>query len=264
MGVNGKNLQKKLSKCKYYNETDLVTSTGNPLFECLKREAKFACGASICRSCGYFTPDLTFLGERYELLELYHMTHINNVASIIEKGILCRNEINKKALQYEDISNMEVQERREDKIIDNIDLHSYVPLFFAKRTPMQYALKLGGVDWQAPICFLCINVEVLLIDGTYFTDGNAASNRTKFYDDLSELDKLPWDILRADYWIKYEDGKRKRSAEVLVPHKIPFSMVHRVVVYNRKALINIIGTVPRDVEIAIDRRFYFSRIEGRE
>lgn len=49
-----------------------------------------------------------------------------------------------------------------------------------------------------------------------FTDGNAASRDTRFFDKASDLDKLPWDVLNAEYWNDFDDGKRKKCAEVLI------------------------------------------------
>ena len=53
-----------------------------------------------------------------------------------------------------------------------------------------------------------------------FSDGNAASKKTQFYDSLNDLDKIPWDVLNGKYWGDFPDGKRKRCAEVLVYPRI--------------------------------------------
>ena len=57
--------------------------------------------------------------------------------------------------------------------------------------------------------------------GIIFTDGNAASEKTIFYEDAADLDALDWDCLEAEYWTDFDDGARKRCAEALVPVRIP-------------------------------------------
>ena len=88
---------------------------------------------------------------------------------------------------------------------------------------------------QKDLAILYIDCTVADYSGVLFTDGNAASGATEFYDDFNKLNELDLEVLKADYWISFEDGKRKRCAEVLVPDAIPFESVSRVVVENANA-----------------------------
>ena len=50
--------------------------------------------------------------------------------------------------------------------------------------------------------------------------------------------------LNAEYWLDYEDGARKRCAEVLVPNELQASFIDSVVVQNPSVLQNIEAAVP--------------------
>ena len=54
----------------------------------------------------------------------------------------------------------------------------------------------------------------------------------KFFDNLADLKELDWDCLYADRWNDFDDGKRTRCAEILVPGSVPLSRVARAVVSN--------------------------------
>lgn len=58
----------------------------------------------------------------------YHMTHVNNLNAILnEKAILAKNFLDEGS--FIDISNLDVQLRRQGKILPNgRNLHDYVPL----------------------------------------------------------------------------------------------------------------------------------------
>ena len=86
------------------------------------------------------------------------------------------------------------------------------------------------------LAILYFDKSVMLFPGVIFTNGNAASGSTKFFDDLENLDQLDWEILRAEYWSEFFDGRRKRCAEVLVPRVLPFALVREMVVQNVDSL----------------------------
>jgi len=66
--------------------------------------------------------------DTYNVKALYHMTHIDNLYSILKYGLLSHGN----QFQKEDISNREVNSRRSvrDPLFRR-PLHSYVPFYFA-------------------------------------------------------------------------------------------------------------------------------------
>ncbi len=69
--------------------------------------------------------------KELDIGSLWHFTDFRKLKSILEHGLLSRNDCDAKGIKYIDSSNQEVQERREE-------YHDCVPLFFADNTPMLY------------------------------------------------------------------------------------------------------------------------------
>lgn len=65
--------------------------------------------------------------NRSDITELHYITHINNVPSIIQMGILSRNKARHDKINNHDISMESVQDRRSDKKIPGTNkvLHDY-------------------------------------------------------------------------------------------------------------------------------------------
>lgn len=151
---------------------------------------------------------------KYQGKFLYHMTAICNLPSILEHGLHSHNQAHHLKLISQDISDPEVQDIRSsiEDPIHHRRLHDYVPLYFNTRNPMLYRRK----DIQDQIVMLGIDSKVLLDKNTIFSDGNAASKETRFYQEVSNLSQISWDIVNANSWADIQDGKRIKCAEVLV------------------------------------------------
>lgn len=155
--------------------------------------------------------------EKYGIKYLYHMTHISNFNNILSHGLLSHNQAHSRHFTKIDISNRNVNMRR-DKI-ENIffrNIHDYVPFYFNPKNPMLFVRK----SEQNNIIIMGFNKKLLIGDEVIFTDGNAASNQTLFYSNLDDLSLLNWNCIRAKYWNDYNDGKRIRCAEVLVYNQV--------------------------------------------
>lgn len=163
---------------------------------------------------------------------LYHMTHIDNLASIVDNGLLSHNEAHRQGLIESDISDPKVQNIRA-RTVDPFykrALHEYVPLYFTPTNPMLYRNQ----ERQEDIVILGLDPQLLYETNVIFTNGNAAATRTNFYKDIQMLSKLPWDSIRARSWIDIEDGKRIKCAEILVYPKIEPNWIQRVFCYSHK------------------------------
>lgn len=145
----------------------------------------------------------------------WHMTHADNLAGILGEGILSHSAA-WQLRRVTDISDASVQKRRaRSEPVYGRSLHDYAPLYVNARNPMLYRRK----EIQDQICLIEVSIDVLRNStdrAVVFTDGNAAADLTGFYSRLTDLKLLPWDVLCADYWTDFADGKRKRCAEVLV------------------------------------------------
>jgi TPR repeat protein len=170
--------------------------------------------------------------QEFGIDALYHITHIDNVEDILNNGILSHTKAHK-GFNPEDISMPEAQQYRVKKEpIYNHSIHDYAPLYIQPKNPMLFVLK----EKQSDLCILEVDINILRSDKFLFTDGNAASKATKFYKSSSDVNKIPIKVLEADYWNDFEDGKRKRCAEVLIHSSIPTKYINTIHCFNHKTM----------------------------
>lgn len=191
--------------------------------------------------------------RNYRIRYLYYIAPLENLKSIATHGLLSHNRAHADHSPA-DISDPDVQKRRmrRDPIYQK-PLHDYVPLYFRARNPMLSRRR----SLQSELAVLYIDRRMMQNPGAIFTDGNAASNRTSFYSDLADLDKLDWDCIWAPDWTKFEDGRRKRCAEVLVPELIPFNAVRRIVVQNEDARAAARAATSSHIDILVEPEWFF-------
>ena len=177
---------------------------------------------------------------------LYHITHIDNLENIIEEGLLSHTFAHALKINKRDISNQLVQMRRNH-------IHDKVPLYFNILNPMTYTFSNNR-----NLAVLKIDKKVMLLPGTIFTDGNAASTLTKYFTSLNDLDKINWNCINGTYWNNYHDGKRIKCAEVLIPYKISSSHLKEIFLYDSNSFNQISGFVSKKgIPVTINKSYYF-------
>jgi hypothetical protein len=187
--------------------------------------------------------------EEHKVEYIYHMTHYRNIESLMDFGLYPHGN----SYVDENIDNEDVNALRQkhDPIYDQ-PLHKYVPFYFNHKNAMLYA----NLDKQEDIVILCIDPRVMLTEDAIFTDGNAASTATKFYDELDDLSELDWSCLRGDKWTHFEDGKRTKMAEVLVPEHVESKFIKKIICYDQATADYLETNADCDI-IDIDTSFYF-------
>ncbi|TVU53409.1 MAG: DUF4433 domain-containing protein [Arthrospira sp. PLM2.Bin9] len=182
------------------------------------------------------------LGVKY----LYHMTHISNLNSILENGLLSHNISHEKGFIQTDISMQEAQYLR-------TKWHGYVPFYFNPRNTMLYK----RLDLQNQIVMLAIDPMLILEEGTWFSDGNVAAGATNVYNDIAMLEQLPWQIIKAPSW-NYEDPERKQKckrimcAEVLVPDRVNVQSILKIFCRSQMQISAVRQLIPDGVNISVE------------
>src|ERR687898_128319 len=98
--------------------------------------------------------------ERARLRELHYIVAIENLASLVEHGIL--SHVRASALPHVDVSMAAIQERRHQKVVPDVrlakprKLHEYANLYFDARNPMMYVRK----DLHAKLCVVRVSPDV--------------------------------------------------------------------------------------------------------
>lgn len=160
-----------------------------------------------------------YILDHYSINGFYHITHKYNIENIFKYGLLSHNEASDKLTQT-NIANSKVNFRRTkpDPIYQR-SIHNYVPLYFNPKNPMLFVRK----DIQNDLIILKIKRDIINQPNTIFTDGNAASYSSSFFNSIEDLKKLNWKCINGLYWNDFDDGKRIRCAEVLSYSKIALS-----------------------------------------
>jgi hypothetical protein len=184
------------------------------------------------------------------------MTALSNLCSILEHGLLSHNEAHRLKLVTMDISDPEVNcgiRANKKDTIHNQPLHDYVPLYFSPRNPMLFKRR----ELQKKLVILGINPQLIIESSTVFSDGNAASKDTNFYNDVAMLDNLPWNVINAPSWSDFPAGRRIKCAEVLVYPKIQAKSILSIFCYSGRQLstvheiIRSIIAIPRSITISV-------------
>lgn len=155
---------------------------------------------------------------------LYHMTHKNNLENILRNGLLSHTQAHG-GLNQVDIADNQVNIRRgRRETIHNRSIHDYIPLYFNPKNPMLFKLR----NIQDDVLILAIDRNLILNQNSIFTDGNAASQGTRFFNSIGQLTQLNWRCIRAEFWNDIADGKRIRCAEVLVFPRIEIASIKKI------------------------------------
>lgn len=157
--------------------------------------------------------------RRRRVRELYYIAHVDNIQSILQKGILSHELIEKDKVKFTAIYDKEIVEWRREREVHGKSLWSFANLYFNARNPMLYRIMCEkNLD---DIAVLGISPSVLALSDTYITTGNAACVQTEF---LRYSPTMASEILKETekkYWTEPDGSKRRIMAEFLIPEVIP-------------------------------------------
>ena len=173
---------------------------------------------------------------------IYHITHIGNLSYILNsKELIAFNRLKQQQTKYTNIAYQTIQDQRSGISVPCASrgvLHDYVPFYFAPRSPMLCSIyHKKGKSYQDNVIHLVCEAEKIQASNLTFafTDGHAIMAYSDFYDDLKDLSKIDWQIMKAKYWNDTDqdgDRKRRRQAEFLVHQFCPWTQVNEIGVIN--------------------------------
>jgi len=174
-----------------------------------------------------------------KLRGLYYITHINNLASILKRGIFCHRKVEEEKIEFTPIYDADIVSNRKNiEVAGGRNLWDFVNLYFQPRNAMLYRV----------IFFSGINIEDLIIIGLkssllnrndiFVTTGNAASSNTEFLSSTKAQKYLKTIREKTDkeWWASEDGSKRELMAECLVPDKVDPDNISEIYVPNEKAL----------------------------
>lgn len=165
---------------------------------------------------------------------LYNIQSINNICSIMKRGLLSNEKANR--IAHTSIAMNAVQERRDVISIPNgLKLHQYANVYFDPHNPMLSARR----NQNDNICILKFDCSILDIPGAIVSDRNASSAYASFYAPIFGINVINFELVYARYWADNNDDyytqlKKKsiKCAEVLIPYSIPYAYVTCATVIN--------------------------------
>jgi len=185
--------------------------------------------------------------KRKEIRQLYYITHIDNLASILKQGIFSHSEMERRGIKYTRIYDEDIVRNRASKYLPNgKSLWDYANVYFQPRNPMMYRVKIEkSID---KIAVLGIRKDVLARNDFYFTSGNAASAESEFYT-AEEFPKHEREISRQvdrGWWNSVDGSKRQIMAECLFPNFIEPGYIEEIYVANNQIADGVRDFLSRD------------------
>jgi hypothetical protein len=186
------------------------------------------------------------------MTNIYHITHIENLLSIINSGGLWSdNECLRQNAAPVNIAYQNLKARRRPTVVPVAAhgvLGDYVPFYFTTRSPMLYTITRGNVPgvrvYQRDIIYLVSSIErVVQEDCTWcFTDGHAVEVLSHFYTEYADLNQVDWATIQSRYWrdtVNDPDRKRKKQAEFLVHRFFPMAWIQEIGVFTPSSLTRV-------------------------
>jgi hypothetical protein len=204
---------------------------------------------------------------------IYHITHVRNLESIIRHGALCCDQlIAARNLNPIEIGYRDLKDRRSEWPVPKGPggmLSDYVPFYFAPRSPMLFVISKGGVpgynEGQRSVLHLIASAEQIVARGlpSVFTDGHAYMTFTSFFDDLADLNRIDWPLMKARIWRDTPDDgdrARRRQAEFLIHQECPWSLVRGIGVYDQttaELVQQIVGAAEHQPRVVVCPSWYY-------
>ncbi len=163
---------------------------------------------------------------------LYYITHIDNVPSILERGILSHERIVEEGIDYKPIYDSQIITTRYGiHTPTGRSLWGFANLYFQPRNPMLYRV----LREKSPDEIVIISLEseaILSRTDIFISTGNAASRLSEILNASEGLEAVP-EIRKAvdrEWWTEESGLKRKIMAECLVPNVVSPDLIQAIYV----------------------------------
>ncbi|MDJ1171593.1 DarT ssDNA thymidine ADP-ribosyltransferase family protein [Roseofilum sp. BLCC_M154] len=181
-----------------------------------------------------------------QIKNLYYITHIDNIPSILQNGILSHQELLDSQIVSTPIYDQEIVNLRQQRLIsEDNNLWSYANLYFQPRNPMMYrVVKEGYIKY---IAVISIKPQVLQEPGIVITDGNAAHSQTQFYSLNEGVKKIKQNHkkIQNEWWQDTDGSKRIIMSECLIPKQVKPTLIESIYVPNHEVLKKINLMLPQ-------------------
>ena len=207
------------------------------------------------------------LAQAYMSKGPFYITHVDNVRSILEHGILSHERIEREGIPFTPIYDKAIVTARGSRSAPNDQsLWTFANIYLQPRNAMLYRVLLERSSDD--IVVLCVRHDILKREDIYLTIGGAGSPRSPILsrgDGLKSLLKHRKYIDR-EWWSEVDDSKRLGMAECLVPDSIPPDYITSIYVANQN-MANQLRAGParsKDVAVIPDSYMFFKPESHKE
>jgi len=198
------------------------------------------------------------MATKHPIKGLYYITHIDNIPSILQRGILSHELVEEQRVLFTPIYDAQIVSSRRGRLApDGKSLLEFANLYFQPRNPMLYRV-ISEKDKKS-IVIVSVSPQVLNIPGAFVTIGNAASPLSDILpvkDGLKVITQI-WDIINGDWWREEDGSKRKIMAECLVPDVVPPDFIHSIYVTSRSVADRISLSPTSKISIIPEPHMFF-------
>ncbi|MCS6887469.1 MAG: DarT ssDNA thymidine ADP-ribosyltransferase family protein [Chloroflexus sp.] len=166
---------------------------------------------------------------------LFYITHLDNLPSIVQHGILSHAQVEARGLSPTPIYDANiVSRRRERQAPDGRSLWEFANLYFQARNPMLY--RVIGEKGKQHVVIIGIDPSVMELPGCLIAAGNAASPLSEIVPVAEGLPKIAalWKVINSEWWRQADGSKRVMMAECLVPDIISPTYLQTIYTPNHK------------------------------
>ena len=208
--------------------------------------------------------------------EFYYITHIDNLASILNYGILSNELISNTKINYKKILNEDIVRKRKEK-----GLTKYANLYINPRNAMMYS-KYKGLGWHLVVIGVNGN-DILGKEDVKISIGNAASDYSKILkkEDFKNIIEFLSDVRNIREWVsEYENipiskylkeenygflsPKKFLQSEILIKDKVDKKYIKCVYVPTedmKEKALNIISSSNQNIDIILNPDMFFEPIK---
>jgi hypothetical protein len=204
--------------------------------------------------------------KRPQIRGLYYISHIDNVPSILEHGVLSHERILAEKIQYTKIYAEDIVANRQGiQTPDGRSLWSFANLYFQPRNPMLY--RVIHEKQADEVAIISVRPEILDRLDIFISTGNAAHSASEILTS-GESQKVMRKIIKEtdiEYWKEVDGSKRKIMAECLVPDMIPSNLIQTIYVATQAAKTKLEATIPSsNVPVVTEPNMFFRSLWTRE
>jgi hypothetical protein len=202
----------------------------------------------------------------YPQVELFHITDISNLPSIIAGGWLL-SDARIAALPHAVIGHDHIKQRRLTELTipccANRFVGEFVPFYYCPRSPMLYTINQGNAGkprgHQSEVVHLRTTVGHATALGYQWaiSDGNAGARSVSFSSNLNFLDTLNWPAIQARNW---QGLTRQKAAEFLVADFFPWTYITHVGCYDADAAGRVQAILAGQAHVpnvTVERNWYY-------